>query len=100
MKSKDFHLNNKCLVCYGKKIHYNFSLDKHRIEECKSCGLMRLNPQPSDEELLTIYNSNYFIALKNDNGTSHTAQLKAGTADEYLKLLESYVGSNLSGSLL
>ena len=100
MKSNNTYVSNSCLICKGKKIHYDFSLDKFRVEECADCGLMRLNPQPTDHELEIIYNANYFINLDGGNGQSHSASLKADTADQYLDLLESYVGSPLSGRLL
>lgn len=91
---------NSCLVCYGKKIHYNFSVDKFRIEECSNCGLMRINPQPSDNELAAIYGANYFIALDDKEGQSHASVLKSKTADHYLDHLESYTGAPLNGRLL
>lgn len=100
MKSNNTNVSNSCLVCQGKKIHYDFSLDKYRVEECADCGLMRLNPQPTDQELAKIYSANYFIALDDDNGQSHSAALKAGTADQYLNLLGTYCEKPLQGRLL
>lgn len=91
---------NSCLVCAGKKIHYDFSLKKYRVEECTECGLMRLNPQPSNEELAKIYNANYFMGSEEDTEQSHVVKLKSGTADHYLDLLESYTKTPLSGDLL
>ena len=94
-------LNNSCLICNGKKIHYDFSVDKFRVEECTNCGLMRLNPQPTDQELSDIYSANYFIAFDNKSREqSHTAVLKSGTAEQYLNQLESYSKVPLMGRLL
>src|SRR5882762_9145364 len=89
-----------CLVCGGRKLHYDFSIGPHRVEECATCGLMRLNPQPTDEELASIYSSAYFVFSGNSDGQLHAAGLKASTADYYLNLLEAYVGCPLSGRLL
>jgi len=89
-----------CLVCGGKKIHYNFSLEKFRVEECATCGLMRLNPQPTDQELAEIYGPNYFPFSEDAEGQSHTSELKSQTADHYLDLLQSYTGAPLTGHLL
>jgi len=61
---------------------------------------MRLNPQPTDEELASIYSSAYFVFSGNSDGQLHAAGLKASTADYYLNLLEAYVGCPLSGRLL
>lgn len=89
-----------CLVCGGKKIHYAFSVDKYRAEECVDCGLVRLNPQPTDEELAHIYGPGYFPFSDDVEGQTHASELKSRTADYYLDLLESYVGKPLTGSLL
>lgn len=90
----------KCQVCGGRKIHYDFSIGKYRVEECANCGLMRLNPQPTDEELSDIYSSDYFPFSGDSEGQIHACELKAKTADGYLDLLESYVGKPLTGQLL
>ncbi len=100
MKENTANTYNSCLICHEKKTYYDFSIDKFRVEECAVCGLMRLNPQPSDQELAEIYSSNYFIALSDQKGQSHTAALKSGTADHYLDLLEHYAGKPLKGRLL
>src|SRR5882762_1759958 len=89
-----------CLVCGGRKLHYDFSIGPHRVEECATCGLMRLNPQPTDEELGRIYGSAYFACSGDSDGQLHAASLKASTADHYLDLIEAYAGSRLSGRLL
>ncbi len=89
-------ISNTCIICASKKIHYDFSLQRFRVEECQNCGFMRLNPQPTDQELSESYSSNYFIHLEN----GQVSELKSRTADQYLALLETYVQKNLSGSLL
>ncbi len=60
MKVKSINKNTACIICNGKKNHYDFSIDKYRVEECNNCGMMRLNPQPTDSELAEIYTTNYF----------------------------------------
>src|SRR3990167_1443792 len=90
-----------CLICKANKIHYNFSIGTFRVEECMNCGMMRLNPQPTDEELAKIYNANYFLIDKeNAENQSHVLLLKSKTAVHYLNLLKSYVGAPLVGELL
>ena len=89
-----------CIVCHSRRIHYDFSIGKYRVEECTNCGLMRLNPQPSDADLAEIYGANYFAFSGDARGQEHASELKSRTADYYLDLLESYVGGKLSGTLL
>ena len=100
MKEK-IQKNTACLICHGKKNHYDFSVDKYRVEECANCGMMRLNPQPTDSELAAIYNEHYFLATNNkDEEKLHSATLKSSTANRYLDALEYYVNKPLTGSLL
>ena len=56
-----------CIICGGAKVHYKFSLADQRVEECADCKLMRLSPQPTEEQLREIYGANYFI-LSDDPG--------------------------------
>lgn len=90
----------QCHVCGGRKVHYNFSVGKFRVEECANCGLMRLNPQPTDEELANIYGPHYFAFSDDPDGQIHASKLKSQTADSYLDLMESYMGGGLTGHLL
>jgi len=89
-----------CLGCGGRKVHYNFSVGKFRVEECANCGLMRLNPQPTDQEMADIYGHNCFAFSDDPDGQAHASELKSQTADHYLDLLESYAGTPLTGHLL
>jgi len=91
-------IGNSCLVCGSRKIHYDFSISKFRIEECTDCKLMRLNPQPTDQELGDIYSKNYFITL--DGSQTEISALKSDTANHYLNLIESYTKAPLKGRLL
>ncbi len=91
---------NACLICHEKHLHYNFSLDKFRVEECPGCGLMRINPQPTDDELAAIYGKNYFLFSNHLEEKQHASILKSLTADHYLNLLETYQGTQLKGRLL
>jgi SAM-dependent methyltransferase len=93
-------ISNHCLICHSKKVYYSFSINQYRVEECSNCGLMRLNPQPSDGELAKIYSTDYFLMQENSHSISHVSALKSNTADRYLDLLEAYVRAPLQGSLL
>ena len=100
MRQKRPNGANTCLVCGGKKVYYAFSVNKYRAEACANCGLMRLNPQPTNEDLADIYGPKYFAFSGDPDGTSHASELKSRTADYYLGMLESYTGGPLAGHLL
>lgn len=93
-------VNSACVVCNGKKNHYDFSFSGARVEECADCGMMRLNPQPTDEVLAEIYSKNYFLMGEDKQGLAHFSMLKSKTAEGYIEQLESYIGKPLTGSLL
>jgi SAM-dependent methyltransferase len=86
---------NECIICSSKKNHYVFSIEKYRVEECFHCGMMMINPQPTNNELSDIYNKNYFF-----DDEAHSSFLKSKTANYYLRKLEEYTGNPLKGKLL
>ncbi len=92
--------NAECCVCSRSQKQYIFSISKFRIEECVHCGLKGLNPQPTDQELSSIYGPHYFAFSDSPEDQSHASQLKSRTADHYLDLFASYAGGPLKGHLL
>ena len=58
-----------CIICRSNRLHYLFSVCGYRVVRCDDCGLLLINPQPSDEELARIYSSDYFFG-----GTSVSTQ--------------------------
>src|SRR5689334_10507021 len=48
-----------CHICDGTRIYYLFSVADYRVVRCEDCGLVFLNPQPSDEELTRICAGNH-----------------------------------------
>lgn len=100
MPQKVFTAAGACIICGSSRVHYNFSLGRSRVEECAECRLMRLNPQPSDEQLGEIYGSRYFLLSEEAQAHEHASVLKSETARDYLKLIEAYAGAPLKGELL
>jgi len=88
---------NNCLICGERKIYYNFSIGKFRVEKCKTCALMRINPQPTSHELFNLKQSNSTEASK----SKKLAKNNSVHLDEnHFDLIESYAGTTLKGSLL
>ncbi|HEX4999636.1 MAG TPA: class I SAM-dependent methyltransferase, partial [Terriglobia bacterium] len=81
-----------CPVCDGRRLYYAFSRQPYRLVRCASCTLLMLNPQPSDEELETIYSSDYFLGEDTPEGHDRVAQMKAATASHQLRQLARYRG--------
>jgi 2-polyprenyl-3-methyl-5-hydroxy-6-metoxy-1,4-benzoquinol methylase len=81
------NLINACTVCNSRHLHYEFTLEQHRIVRCDDCGFMLINPQPSDEVLGQIYSGDYFVLSSEQEGLDHVEALKKSTADRYLDIL-------------
>jgi SAM-dependent methyltransferase len=88
-----------CIICRSNRLHYLFSVCGYRVVRCDDCGLLLINPQPSDEELARIYSSDYFFGGTSVNTQRGMEDLKQQTADLYLDLLERYRGET-GGRLL
>jgi 2-polyprenyl-3-methyl-5-hydroxy-6-metoxy-1,4-benzoquinol methylase len=88
-----------CHVCQGPRIYYLFSACGHRVVRCEDCGLVFLNPQPSDDELAKIYNAHYFLGSESEAGRETVSHIKQATAKLYLSEIRRYQGLN-NGRLL
>ena len=76
-----------------------FSTAGCRVVRCDDCGLVFLNPQPSDDELARIQNKNYCLGNDSEDGRQAASGLKEATARRYLSEIRRYHGSQ-SGRLL
>ncbi len=59
---------------------------------CDDCGLVFLNPQPSDEELARIYGADYFLGSDTAAGREAVSEIKQATARLYLAETSRYSG--------
>ncbi|MDR1924504.1 MAG: hypothetical protein LBQ66_09015 [Planctomycetaceae bacterium] len=55
-----------CEVCSGSTFKSLFEKDNESYQQCVTCGLIRIYPQPSDERLNKIYNEDYPQIWGND----------------------------------
>jgi glycosyltransferase involved in cell wall biosynthesis/2-polyprenyl-3-methyl-5-hydroxy-6-metoxy-1,4-benzoquinol methylase len=81
-----------CHVCKGLRVYYLFSALGHRVVRCDDCGLVFLNPQPSDAELAQIYGANYFLGSDSAAGRQTVSNIKQATANLYLAEIRRYHG--------
>ncbi len=66
---------------------------------CDDCGLVFLNPQPSDDELAQIYSADYFLGGNTGKSSQAVREIKQATARLYLSEISRYCGPD-SGRLL
>jgi 2-polyprenyl-3-methyl-5-hydroxy-6-metoxy-1,4-benzoquinol methylase len=88
-----------CPVCGGARFYYLFSAADHRVVRCDDCGLVFLNPQPSDDELARIYSADYFLGSDTEKNSQAVREIKQATARFYLSEISRYCGPD-SGRLL
>ena len=88
-----------CPICQSRRLHYAFSRNFRRMVRCAECGLMLVNPQPTDEELEAIYGAGYFLGDGDEGGADRVAAMKAATARRYLADIARYRGES-GGTLL
>ena len=93
------HPTRTCHVCGGARFYYLFSASDYRVVRCDDCGLVFLNPQPSDDELAGIYNPDYFLGSNSEKGSQAVREIKQATARLYLSEISRYCGPD-SGHLL
>jgi SAM-dependent methyltransferase len=97
--SQERHPSKTCHVCGGARFYYLFSASDHRVVRCDDCGLVFLNPQPSDDELARIYSADYFLGSGTERGARVVTEIKQATARLYLLEISRYCGPD-SGHLL
>jgi 2-polyprenyl-3-methyl-5-hydroxy-6-metoxy-1,4-benzoquinol methylase len=98
-QSKERHPAKTCHVCGGVRFYYLFSASDYRVVRCDDCGLVFLNPQPSDDELARIYSADYFLGSDTEKNSQAVREIKQATARLYLSEISRYCGPD-SGRLL
>jgi len=88
-----------CPICKNQNFQDAFVFQGFQVQSCLACHLQFLNPQPSDQTLETIYDSNYFLGSVTPVVAQEISTLKRSTARLYLDKLESYIGQQ-RGKLL
>src|SRR5664279_3474877 len=90
--SKERHPVKTCHVCGGARFYYLFSASDYRVVRCDDCGLVFLNPQPSDDELAWIYSADYFLGSNTEKSSQAVREIKQATARLYLSEISRYCG--------
>lgn len=81
-----------CHVCKSTRVYYLFSACDCRVVRCEDCGLVFLNPQPSEEERARIYGADYFLGSESEAGRREVSELKQATARLYFSEIQRYHG--------
>jgi len=79
-----------CPVCSNIRLYYLFSKDENRVVHCNDCGLLMLNPQPSDEDLSGLYCEGSFKKERDQDGDQNRTNRRQEIVGNYLELLSLY----------
>lgn len=88
-----------CKACDSIGQQELFMHKGYPVCQCQACGLVFLNPQPSDEALSSIYSAEYFLESTDAESQEHFSQIKRRTARLYLDAIAQYGGAR-KGALL
>ena len=73
-----------CEVCGSDRFRHLFRKDGHEFLRCRSCQLVRIHPQPTDEVLGNIYGAQYFEAWGVQHGAERVLALKKATFQKHV----------------
>ncbi len=66
-------------MCESRSFRPLFDKEGHHFVRCHDCGLERIDPQPTDEELSAIYGKHYYDSWGLDRDAELVGQLKRKT---------------------
>lgn len=82
-----------CQVCGGTRLRHLFNKGGHPYQICDDCGLVRIYPQLTDEELARIYHQGYYEHWGGREAAFH--QMKSLT---FGTLLDRFIVPRVTGS--
>jgi cyclopropane fatty-acyl-phospholipid synthase-like methyltransferase len=68
-----------CETCGGSEFRHLFTRNAQNFSRCRSCRLVRIDPQPTDEVLAAIYSGKYFDAWGVQTDADQVLKLKKDT---------------------
>ena len=88
-----------CDLCGARDAQRIFEKHGDNYVRCRQCGLLYIDPQPSDAELAAIYGAHYYDAWGIGDAEDAVARLKRKTFSSMLRRLREKTGLH-SGALL
>src|SRR4051812_48395274 len=80
----------RCPVCRNSEFQDEFQIKQMRVQFCPACQLRFLNPQPSNENLKSIYAADYFFSSGSPGTKQKVSKIKRATARIYLDMIANY----------
>lgn len=80
-----------CPVCAGASFRPRFARFGRAFVSCRGCGLLQINPPPTDEEIERLYTRDYYRSWGTDAGRAAAAAMKIRNFDDRLRALERHL---------
>lgn len=77
---------NNCTLCGSSKRNLLYSQKQWNVYQCAECKLGVLNPRPDDEELVNLYQHEYFQSQYNEELQANSPEMKRSLAQEKHRL--------------
>lgn len=81
-----------CPVCQDTGFKVSFSKGTLNFVRCNSCGLVYINPQPTDNEINALYTEEYYRPWGLDSNSAIVAEMKISTFEDKLDKVENFAG--------
>ena len=73
-----------CEACGSVEFRSLYSKEAHDFHRCRSCALIRIDPQPTDAVLASIYGTKYYDAWGVQSGADRVFALKKATFRQHV----------------
>ena len=73
-----------CEACGSVEFRSLYSKEAHDFHRCRSCALIRIDPQPTDAVLASIYGTKYYDAWGVQSGAERVFALKKATFRQHV----------------
>lgn len=83
-------IQRACPVCEERDFNKIFSKAGLEFVKCRGCGLVYINPQPTDDEISALYSKDYYKPWGLDTDSSAVAEMKIATFDDKLSVVERF----------
>lgn len=80
-----------CPVCNNAEFQTLFSKADLDFVKCRGCGLVYINPQPSDDEINALYSKDYYNPWGLERSYSRVAEMKIATFRARLTAVEKFM---------
>lgn len=77
-----------CNLCGSESTNLLYAICGYTIVKCKNCSLVYLNPRPSQSDVYSLYNSDYFVGAGFDPSANYFKEAENPPSQEIERLIQ------------